>query len=256
MLSPLSYVLWLVQPVFQAAIGYRMLTRQLYRDYFLFFAYTIEQLARFIVLFCTFHLRKPLLYRNAYFAFEMVEAVLQLSVICEIFAHLFRTYEGIRRFAWVLLRWAAIVLVIIGLVVAVFNGGSDTDKMAAGFFTLGRSLEIVQGGLLFLLFVLASGLGLKWEQPGFGIALGFGIYTSINLVTFTLRMELGGGADRILSQVSNAGFDCAVLVWLITMYSRRPAHRFEQQVPGWDVEAWNRALLDLLRRAVAVGRLS
>ena len=252
MLSTSSYILWIALPVLQAAIAYRMVIRDLHRNYPLFFAYTVEQLVRFIVLFYLFHLGSREQYRNAYFALEGIETVLQLSVICDLFAHVFQPYEGIRHGASLLLRWAALILLLIATIIAASSTGSDSDKALTGFFVLARSVYIVQGGLLFLLFILSSALGLSWEQPGLGIALGFGIFMTVDLVAFTLRMELGMGSHSVLSQIANAGFDCAVLVWLVTLYTRRPAHHFEQQMPSWDVEAWNRALLDYLRRSVAI----
>jgi len=106
----------------------------------------------------------------------------------------------------------------------------------------------VQGGLLFLLFVLSSSLGLHWKHETLGIALGFGVITSVNLATFTLRAQLGTASDDILSLIANVGYDCAVLIWLGTLYARKPVHQFSQHVPRWNVEAWNHALEGLLRR--------
>ena len=254
MLSTSAYVLWIVPSILQSTIAYRMLTRRLHRGYPLFFAYTLEQILRFIILFYIFNRGTRNQYSYAYFGLEAVEAVLQVAVICELFVHVFRPYEGVRQLAAIVLRWAGVILLLIAIVVAAFSNGSDSDKGLAGFFALERSLEIFQGGLLFLLFVLASTLGLDWEQPGFGIALGFGVFMTVDLVAFTLRMELGMGSNAILSQIANAGFDCAVLVWLITLYTRKRVHQFEHQVRGWDVESWNRALLDLLRRSIGFAR--
>jgi hypothetical protein len=87
MLHILEYMLWIALPVLQSAIGYRMWTRQLYRDYPLFFAYTIEQLLRFLTLFYCYHWSTPITYRHAYFGLNTVEAVLQLGVISELFFH-------------------------------------------------------------------------------------------------------------------------------------------------------------------------
>jgi len=118
----------------------------------------------------------------------------------------------------------------------------------AGFFAMERSVALVQGGLLFLLFILSSSLGLQWEQLTLGIALGFALQTAVSLATFTLRAGIGISSHDVLSLISNAGYDCAVLIWLGTMYARKPVHQFEHRVQSWDVDSWNRALLDLLRR--------
>jgi hypothetical protein len=248
MLSSLSYVLWAALPILQGVIAYRMVSQKVHRAYPLFFAYTIEQILRFMVLFYLFHLGTREQYRSAYFGLEGIETPLQFSVICELFVHVFRPYPGIRQFASVVLRWATAALLLIAVFVAAWHTGNQFDKLLAGFFVLARSLYLVQGGLLFLLLIMASALGMSWEQPGLGIALGFGIFTAVDLAAFTLRVELGKGSHAVLSLISNAGFDCAGLVWLIALYTRKPVHKFQHQVPGWDVESWNRALLNLLRR--------
>src|SRR5439155_8759587 len=80
------------------------------------------------------------------------------------------------------------------------------------------------------------------------IALGFALQTAVSLATFTLRAGIGISSHDVLSLISNGGYDCAVLIWLGTMYARKPVHHFEHRVQSWDVDSWNRALLDLLRR--------
>jgi hypothetical protein len=248
MLRILLYALWLVLPVLQSAIGYRMWTRRLYRDYPLFFAYTIDHLLSFLVLFYCYQVGIRDVYRYAYLGSEAVNAALKFGVICELFSHVFRAYGGIRELGFALLRWASVILLLIAVIVAASTSGSDSDKFLAGLFAMERSVELVQGGLLFFLFILSSSLGLQWKHHTLGIALGFGVVTSVDLATFTLRAQLGMASQDILSLISNTGYDCAVLIWLATLYARKPVHQFNQQIPHWDVEAWNQALVGLLRR--------
>src|SRR5713226_5568507 len=248
MLTVLVYVFWIARSVLQSAIGYRMWTRRLYRDYPLFFAFIINQLVSFLVLFYCYQLGSRDVYRHAYAGWEAVDVVLRFGVICELFSHVFRAYEGIRELGFALLRWASVILLFIAVVVAASTTGSDSDRFLAGFFAMERSVEIVQGGLLFLLFVLSSSLGLQWKQHALGIALGFGVVASVDLAAFTLRAQLGMVSHDVLSLISIAAFDCAVLIWLRTLYARKPVHQFHQHIVRWDVEAWNQALEGLLRR--------
>jgi hypothetical protein len=248
MLSVLLYALWLVSPALQSVVGYRMWIRRLNRDYPLFFVYVAYHVVSFpVVLFC-YHLGIRDVYRHVYLGLEGVDVALKLGVICELFFQVFRQYEGIREFGYALLRWASVILLMIAVIVAASASGSDSDRFLAGLFAMERSVEIVQGGLLFLLFVLSSSLGLQWKQETLGIALGFGVITSVNLAAFTLRAQLGMTSHDILSLISSAGYDCAVLIWLGTLYARKPVHQFNQRIPRWDVEAWNHALEGLLRR--------
>src|SRR6266849_6681534 len=208
MLGVLLYALWLTASALQSAIGYRMWIRRLYRDYPLFFAYIINQLVRSLVLFYFYRLGIRDVYRHAYLGSEAVNTAIKFGVICELFSHVFRAYGGIRELGFALLRWASVILLLIAVIVAASTTGSDSDRFLAGFFAMERSVEIVQGGLLFLLFVLSSSLGLQWKQHTLGIALGFGVVTSIDLAAFTLRAQLGMVSHGILSLISSAGYDC------------------------------------------------
>ncbi len=249
MLTVWTYALWVVLPAMHSLIGYRMWTRRLCRDYPLFFAYTLSHVVRFGVLFYCYHLGVRDVYRQAYLASEAVDVVLKFGVICELFSHLLQPYEGIREVGFVLLRWASVILLLIAAVVAASTPGSDSDRFVAGFFAMERSMQIVQGGLLFLLFVLSSSLGLQWKQPTLGIALGFGVITSVHLATFTLRVQFGVASQDVLSLISSAGYNCGALMWLGTLYARKPVHQFGGGIQQhWDVESWNQALLQLLRR--------
>jgi len=56
-------------------------------------------------------------------------------------------------------------------------------------------------------------------------------------------------SHEVLSLISSAGYNCAVLVWLVSLYAREPILRkLSPHIPTWDLESWNQALLDLLRR--------
>ncbi len=248
MFTGLAYALWLAASALQSAIGCRMWTQRLYRDYPLFFSYTISQLVSFLALFYCYQLGIRDVYRDAYLGSEAVNAALKFAVICELFSHVFRAYAGIRELGFALLRWASVILLLIAVIVAASTSGTDSDKFLAGLFAMERSVELVQGGLLFFLFILSSSLGLQWKHHTLGIALGFGVVTSVDLAAFTLRAQLGMVSHGILSLISSAGYDCAVLIWLVTVYARKPVHQFNQQISRWDVEAWNHALEGLLRR--------
>jgi len=248
MLRVILYALWIALPLLQSAIVHRIWVRRLHREYPLFFAYTITHLIRFAVLFYCYHLDTRELYRETYISLEMLNAVLKFGVICELFFHVFQQYEGIRGLGSTLLRWASIILVLLAVIVAASSPGIDSDKFLAGFYAMERSVEIVQGGLLFLLFVLSFSLGLRWKRDAWGIALGFGVVTSVDLAAFTLRAQFGVLGQDILSLISNAAYDCTVIIWLFTLYAQKAEHHFEHRIRRWDVDSWNRALLDLLRR--------
>jgi len=243
------YAFWLILPPLQAAIAYRLWTRKSYRDYPLFFAYTLEQLVRFAILFFCYQRHLTSAYLHSYAGLQAIEAVLQIGVICELFSDVFHPYEGIRRFGPSILRWASIFFLSVAILVAVYSVGADSYKFLGQLFAMERSVEIVQAGLLLILAVVSSLLALQWRPQTLGIALGFGVFTGVNLISYTVRFQSGMSNHQALSLLSNAAYVCAVLIWVRTFYARpKLISQLEQRSPDWDPGSWNRSLSQLLRR--------
>lgn len=241
--------LWLLCASVQGAIAYRMWWRKNYRDYPLFFTYTLEQLIRFGVLFYFYKLHLQASYFHVYAGFQAIEAILQIGVVCELFSDVFGPYEGIRQIGPSILRWASVFFLFSAILVAVFSTGADSYKYLGQMFAMGRSVEIVQAGLLLLLALASSFLALEWKWQSLWIALGFGLFTSINLIAYTIRFQSGMASQQDLSLLSNGAYALAVLCWVRAFYFVPEDTGPSRQEPTqWDVQSWNRALLQLLRR--------
>jgi hypothetical protein len=244
-----TYALWLVLPPLQAAIAYRMWRRKNYRDYPIFFAYTLEQLARFAVLFYWYQLHVQTTYLHAYAAFQAIEAILQIGIVCELYSDVFRSHEGIRQFGLSFLRWASVFFLFLAIVMAAYSTGADSYKFLGNLFALERSLEIVQAGLLVVLVISSSILALQWKPRTLRIALGLGVFTGVNLIAYTVRFELGMSTQHSLSLVCNAAYDCAVLVWVRAFYAvPKVVPELEPRAADWDPHSWNQALSEYLHR--------
>lgn len=225
-----------------------MLRRKLYRDYPMFVAYTASHLVRFMILFTIYRMEDRMLYRQAFQYLEAADAMLSFAVVYELYAATFRAYEGIRELGWMLLKWATVILAGVAVVAAASSSGSDSDRFLAGLFTLETSISIVRGGLVFLLFLFHASMGLRWSATRLGMALGFGLLSSIELVTFALRTHFGEGTTSALSLISSAAYICAIVIWLVATLRPVGANEPTPRVAGWDVEGWNHALLELLQR--------
>ena len=248
MIASVKIAIWLGGAGLLAVVGGVMLWRKAYRNFPLFFVYILSQLLRFVILFSAYRAGDRVLYREAFLRLEVVDAVLSFAVIYELFARTFRAYEGIRELGWMLLRWASAVLVVIALLVAFSQAGGDKDPFLEGLFALEMGINVVKGGLLFLLFVLHAGLGLQWGRQAFGIALGFGLLTSIALASVTLRYHYGKELNVALSLIKSAAYDCAIMVWLGALIRPDALRSAAPRPQKWDIEAWNRTLLELLER--------
>ncbi len=241
--------LWLFCASLQAAIGYRMWQRKNYHDYPLFFAYILEQVVRFAVLFYCYQLHLKTNYFHAYAGFQAVEAILQIGVVCELSSDVFRPYEGIRQIGPSILRWASVFFLFSAILVAAYSTGADSYKYLGQMFAMERSIEIVQAGLLLFLATASALLALEWKWQSLWIALGFGLFSGVNLIAYTVRYELGMSSQPSLSLLSNVAYALAVLCWVRAFYFLPEAAGPPGEPPAqWDVHSWNRALLQLLHR--------
>jgi hypothetical protein len=225
-----------------------MLRRKLYREYPIFLGYTISHAVRFVALFCIYHLGSRTAYRYSFLGAEALDAGLAYGAIYELYGHLFRTYDGVRKLAGMVFRLAVVVLLAGAVLSAATAPAVDTNRVLAGLFTLDRGVNIVRGGLLLLLFVFSSILSLRWKRFAFGIAAGFAVESSVELTAFALRAHLGSLGSTTLSLISAAAYNCAVVVWLTYLFLPEPDLRPVELPARLELEGWNQALLELLNR--------
>jgi hypothetical protein len=248
-LVALKYLLWGVSPCLQASLAGVMVKRKLHREYGVFLAYTVSHIVRFVVLSYVHLQGKQEAYRYTYFYAEAVDGALSFAVIYEVYWHLLREYSGVQKLVGMVFRCAAVVLLALAVLTAAASPAeADTSRVLAGLFTFDRAVSIIRGGLLLLLFLFASYFGLRWKHFAFGIVAGFAVETSVGLATFTLRAHLGVLGKPMLSLISSAAYDCAVLVWVAYLFSPEPAARPAKLPPGVELEGWNQALLELLHQ--------
>jgi hypothetical protein len=237
------------QPIPTSLAGWLHAWRKLYREYPVFLAYTVSHVVRFVVLLYVHHQGSQEAYRYTFLGAEALDAALAFAVIYELYWHLFRAYEGVQKLGGMVFRWAAVVLLAVAVLTAAASpAATDSSRVLAGLFTLDRGVSIVRGGLLLLLFLFSSFLGLKWKHFAFGIAAGFALHSSVELATFALRTHLGVLGKPILSLISSAAYDCSVFLWLAYLFSPEPATRPAKLPAGVELESWNQALLELLHQ--------
>ncbi len=244
----LKYVLWAAGPCLQALLAGFMLRRKVHREYPIFLAYTVSHVVRFVVLFCMYHQGNREAYRYTYLGAEVLDAALAFGAIYELYGHLFHTYGGVQKLAGIVFRGAVAVLLALAVLATVTAPATDASRVLAGLFTLDRGVNVVRGGLLVLLFLFSSYLGLRWKHFAFGIAAGFALESSVELATFALRVQLGLLGKPILSLISAAAYNCSVFIWLAYLFSPEPAPRPAKLPPRLELEGWNQALLELLHQ--------
>jgi hypothetical protein len=247
--SPLWHYLWLGPRAFQLVIFVLMMRRKLYREFPVFFSYTLYEAILGISFFILDH--DPNVtgaqYWQAYWIVNLGSIALRFGLIWEIFSHVFSPYPALSEFGKMVFRWAAVVLVLVGVAVATYSTGGDGPRIISGVYVIDRTISIVQCGLLLFLFLFSSYFGLSWRSYVFGIAVGLGLYSSQQLVMSSVWVQANLYSPNDMFRFSTMGtYQCCVLIWLFYVLSKEPARRSAAEIPQNDLEIWNRELSRLL----------
>lgn len=186
-------------------------------------------------------------YHRAFTVGAVGDTALGFCVIYEIFNYVLKDYPAARELGARLFRWATVVLLLITIALAWYAPASGSGHAMAVFYVLQRTVSILQSGLLIFLFLFSRSLGLSWRSYAFGIALGFGIYASVNLGTAAIRSQIEATATNlstdILTLISTGKYLFCILLWMTYLLAQeRQPKAPTRPLPPHDLENWNREL--------------
>jgi hypothetical protein len=215
-----------------------------------FFAYVVYSFCSTAVLYGLIH------FGDAYWAWysgwiaECLGAFIEFIVLGEIFNRLFAPYEGIRRFAKVVLLWSALLLTTFGLLTAFrYHEMHFSVPVLTAFLIMERSLKVVQLGLIVTLFCLSKYLHLRWKNLTFGIALGFGTYAIVVLAGIIVRSYFGKVVAGDITALTGAFYWLTALLWVFYVLQPDVARIPIMSLPSPELEHWDRVLSQLLKRS-------
>jgi hypothetical protein len=84
----------------------------------------------------------------------------------------------------------------------------------ASVLAFDRSMRLMQIGLFLLLMFLCRFLRNCSRQQVFGIALGFGIFASIELILVSVVMRYGNAHAAMISLLKSTAYNAVTLVWI------------------------------------------
>jgi len=212
------YVSWLVGPVLQITLLIVMMQRKLHIVFPRFFSYIIFQIAKSGILFAIYRYRQEN-YFDAYWTGNAISVLLAVTVMDEILRNLLREYGGIQALTSLVFRWSCGLLLLLSIVSAFSSEQTSADRVVSAVLAFDRSVRVMQCGLFFLLMILCKVLRNCWRQHVFGIALGFGVFASIELVLVSIVMHFGDGPVAIVSLVKSVAYNGVTALWI--MYLRR-----------------------------------
>ncbi len=214
----LFFYLWIAPHLLLMIVAALLLKRRLYTSFPAFTFYTCYEIAEFALL-------------------------LAFGVLQEIFNNIFREHVQLHALARVSLRWTTGLLVAAAVLGAILEFAQTSDSAIADVAWLGRGIALIQCGLVLFLLLFSRLFGLSLQSYVFGIALGFGILSSVEIANWALHAgELTDSMARALNLLPTGGYHVAVLVWI--GYLVAPARKVLQpsDVPVDEVDQWNREL--------------
>lgn len=224
--------------------------RRLYRDFPCFFAFVLYEIAEFILLFALRSVPRVTeeKYMYAYYATLMLSIILCFGVIDEVSRDLFRESQFLKAAARRSLQCVTGLLLGVGVLLAVYAPGDNSVRWIAGVSIVNRGAAMVQCGLLLCLLLFSRFLGLSWRRPAFGITLGLGILTSVDLASRAVRTEFSSNVwVPYLDLLATGTYLLCVSIWIGYLLVPEPKPASLTVVPHDEVETWNREFQQLLR---------
>ena len=247
--SFLWHYLWIAPHIFTIAIVWLIVRKGLAREFPFFLAYSVCQVIEQPILFALDH--DAGISASSYwitYSFLLVPQIaLRFAVIYELFSHMFDPYPGLRELGRRMLKGTAVVLILSAALFSGLNPSNHTSHLLFSISLLNRAVGLIQSGLLLVLFLSASSLRLSWRSCTFGIAVGLGLYASVDLAIEATRIWLGVGAGTYaLDFISMAAYHCSVLIWIAYLLAPEPVRASAVELPETNMTQWNAELQRLL----------
>lgn len=217
---PSMYISWLLGPALQAALLAVMFHRKLHRSFPQFFYYILFQIIKTAVLFVVYrHFESS--YFDAYWTGNAISILLAVLVMDEILHNLFQEYGGLQNLGSLIFRWACGLLLLLSIVNALSTQAATAERVVTAVLSFDRSVRLMQCGLVLLLLLLCRIVSHCWRQHVFGIALGFGVSASVELILVSLVMHYGDRAASTVSLVNSGAYNVVTLIWIGYLSQRR-----------------------------------
>jgi hypothetical protein len=228
-----------------------MWRRGLHKEFPVFFCYAIFEAAGGATLYAVdvSPSASAAIYWWSYLFFSAVEVLIKFVVIGEVFTYLLRRYPPLGRLAKVLISGVGVVLVFTATIIAAYANPTPFWLISATR-TLGRSVSVVQCGLILFLFVFAAHFHLNWRRSVFGITLGFGVSATVHLACWALLADwLIGQKSYLLDFLNMVTYHVCVLIWFYyLLVPQKSVTTSAVPLPEHSLEIWNRELERLLQQ--------
>ncbi len=256
MLRPHSWLwhcLWVGPNVLFLGLAGLMAWRRMHRQYPFFFAFAF--LSSLLNLGVYIADLTPLVAPDTYWILTsaelVVEALLKIGVVAEIFSHFLGHYAAIARSGKRLIQGAGIVLIFAAALVAAFTPQDAVNALVRAAHLIAQTVFFVEFGLLISIFVASYYFQLRPARHAFGIALGLAIGAGIQLGAWLIGNSFGMPLPKrvMLDFVDMGAYQVSMILWyyylLVPEEAQSPTIVL---VPEDNLVAWNQELERFLQQ--------
>src|SRR5258708_16794899 len=218
--------LW-IAPKVLLGVTLAVILRRGYRKQFpIFFAYVLFELLHFLAMIAAYvpaalHPVHDLnLYRWILVWSLGISSLLSFGVIYELVNRMILSRSAFAETLRPVLRWAAAVLLLLTAIASGRLAVSGLEHVMKVFQVLDFSSNLLQVGLLLVLFLFSRVLHISWRSFAVGIALGFGISGCVESAAAALLPAVGARGYAAIDLARLMGFHVCLLIWL--RYCRFP----------------------------------
>jgi hypothetical protein len=219
-----------------------MWRRRLHHRFPVFFSYTaFHILITFTLLFLALR-HNYRYYFYAFWASAPIMATFNFGIVYEMFHAMFHHREGLKDFGTMLFRWAAVMIVLTGTVLALSSAGLETHQWMKFILSIDRATQVMMFGLLLFVVLFANHLGIERRHKVFGITVGLGLFAFADLVLAT-QFTRSWLSASLFNVVHPLIYDLTVFIWLCYMLSPEPLESLPNML--LKSQRWNEELLEV-----------
>jgi hypothetical protein len=181
------------------------------------------------------------LYFYTYWPLYIASAISIFFVILELFKFALEPLPGLKRLGLVAFRWVACVSCVAALAVVITPGASGSRILLGICDRLMLCESIFLLSLLFFLMIAAGRLGLSYRSRVFGIAFGFGIMATSNLIASAIMLNFSPHNIRTtaISIMDTGASLLAVAIWSAYFLQKEPVRRAVTLPATSPLARWN-----------------
>lgn len=244
-MSTARFILWIAPAFSQIWLAVIIWKRKLHRVLPLFFAYVVLHVLRTGV-FLMMN-TKSWAYFYAFHIANLADVLLELGIIYALFNQLVSCYRSVRKIGEVLF-WFAGGLAFILACVNASSGVNEGAMVMTVSLGMERGVRMIESGLLLFIFLFAVILRLSWRNYVLGIAVGFCLLLTGQLVLFTARLRFGDVSHQSFDMLNAAAYNLAVIVWLVYAYQTRTVNMFVHGINAGAIRVWDETLSEYLHQ--------